>query len=67
MTTPDIDAYAVERWRTLIVASGAVQWIEELIAQRHARALSFLDRAAIPDAPRAALADMAVACTRRAA
>ncbi|MDZ4266958.1 MAG: polyprenyl synthetase family protein [Mycobacterium sp.] len=67
MTTPDIDAPAVERWRTLIVASGAVQWIEELIAQHHARALSFLDRAAIPDAPRAALADMAVACTRRAA
>lgn len=67
MRTPDIDAAAVERWRALIVASGAVQRIEDLIADRHARALSYLDRVTLPERPRAALADMAFACTQRAA
>ncbi len=66
MSIPEIDAAAVDRWRNLIVASGAVQWIEELIAERCRRALAILDSAIIPDAPRAALADMAVACTDRA-
>ncbi|MGP4055256.1 polyprenyl synthetase family protein [Mycobacterium sp. 4D054] len=67
MSSPQVDAADVERWRTLIVASGAVQWIEEQIAQRHDAALRFLDGVAIPDTPRAALAEMAVACTQRAA
>ena len=67
MVAPDIDADAVEQWRNLIVASGAVQRVEDLIADRHAEALSHLDRATIPDRPRAALADMAIACTQRAA
>ncbi len=67
MTMPQFDIGAVERWRNLIVASGAVQWIEELIAVRRGYALNFLDRAAIPDIPRTALIDMAVACTKRAA
>ncbi|MDY6998611.1 MAG: polyprenyl synthetase family protein [Actinomycetota bacterium] len=67
MRTPDLDAAAVEHWRNLIVASGAVQRIEDLIADRHAEALSQLERADIGERPRAALADMAVACTQRAA
>lgn len=67
MSMPQFDIGAVDRWRTLIVASGAVQWIEELIVERHRRALNFLDRAAIPDSPRRALIDMAIACTKRAA
>jgi geranylgeranyl diphosphate synthase, type I len=67
MTTPDIDADAVERWRSLIVATGALQWIEELIAQRHATALDDLEEAAVPERPRTALADMAGVCTQRAA
>ncbi|MBX7433039.1 polyprenyl synthetase family protein [Mycobacterium sp. Y57] len=67
MAAPQIDAAAVEHWRNLIVASGAVQRIEDLIADRHAEALSHLERVALDDRPRAALADMAVACTQRAA
>ncbi len=67
MNTPVLDTSAIEHWRNLIVASGAVQRIEELIAERHADAMSHLERAAIPERPRAALADMAVACTQRAA
>ncbi|KMO77154.1 (2E,6E)-farnesyl diphosphate synthase [Mycolicibacterium chubuense] len=67
MNRPHIDSDAADHWRNLIVASGAVQWIEQLIAERHTRALNFLDGVAIPDFARAALADMAVACTQRAA
>lgn len=67
MNRPHIDGDAADHWRNLIVASGAVQWIEQLIADRHTRALNFLDGVAIPDFARAALADMAVACTQRAA
>ncbi|CAN3127645.1 polyprenyl synthetase family protein [Mycobacterium sp. smrl_JER01] len=67
MRSPEIDADGVDRWRTLIAASGAVQWIEDLIGQRHDAALRFLDGAPIPDIPRTALAEMAVACTQRAA
>lgn len=67
MRSPEVDADAVARWRTLIMASGAVQWIEEQIGRRHDAALRFLDGAHIPEVPRAALAEMAVACTQRAA
>lgn len=67
MSATELDAAAIERWRTLIVASGAVQWIEEQIAERHRRAMAFLDQVDIPGLPRAALAEMAVACTQRAA
>ncbi len=67
MRAPHLDAAATERWRALIMASGAVQRIESLIADRRQRALTFLDRVEIPDRPRDALTEMAVACTRRAA
>ncbi len=67
MNRPHIDAEAAEHWRNLIVASGAVEWIEELIADRHSLALDHLDAVDLPDFARAALADMAVACTQRAA
>ncbi|MGE2737696.1 polyprenyl synthetase family protein [Mycolicibacterium vaccae] len=67
MSATDPDAASIERWRSLIVASGAVQWIEERIHERHRRAMAFLDQVDIPGLPRAALAEMAVACTQRAA
>ena len=35
-----------ERWRSLIIASGAVQWIEQLIDERLAQALGCLDTVA---------------------
>ena len=34
MSADDLDDAAIERWRTLIVATGAVQWIEEMIDDR---------------------------------
>jgi geranylgeranyl diphosphate synthase type I len=67
MAAPDIDDAAAERWRDLIVASGAVQRIEELIGERLTRALDIVDGLDITGAPGKALSDMAVACTRRAA
>jgi geranylgeranyl diphosphate synthase type I len=67
MTGTELSADDVERWRDLIVASGALNRIEDLITARHASAMNHLDRAAIPEHRRAALAEMAVACTQRAA
>ncbi|ORV92080.1 polyprenyl synthetase [Mycobacterium interjectum] len=62
-----LDDAALEHWRTLILATGAVQWIEELIADRFDSALRALDRAELDGRLRAALVDMAGLCTRRAA
>lgn len=67
MAGPDIDDAAAERWRHLIVASGAVQRIEELIGERLTRALDLIDGLDITGARSKALSDMAVACARRAA
>jgi len=67
MTTPALTAEDAERWRTLIVASGAAQWIEDLIEERLVRAIDCLDVAGIPQQARAAMEDMAVYCTERSA
>jgi geranylgeranyl diphosphate synthase, type I len=67
MSAPTLAAADAERWRALIIASGAVQWIEQLIGERLTQALDCLDTARIPEMTRAALHDMAVVCTRRAA
>ncbi|MEU0494563.1 polyprenyl synthetase family protein [Mycobacterium sp. NPDC006124] len=67
MTTPTLTTEDAERWRTLIIASGAIQWIEELIEQRLAQAIGYLDVAGIPQDARAAMEDMAVYCTERSA
>lgn len=67
MTTPTLTVDDAERWRTLIIASGAAQWIEELIDDRLAHALRCLDVAGIPQTARAAMEDMAVYCTKRSA
>ena len=67
MSTPVLGPADAERWRSLIIASGAVQWIEQLIDDRLKRALRSLDGLAIPQNTRAALEDMAVACTERVA
>jgi geranylgeranyl diphosphate synthase type I len=67
MVNACLDDAALDHWRTLIVATGAVQWIEELIAERVAKAQNALGRGmfAHPLAP--ALLDMAGLCTQRAA
>ena len=67
MSSPTLAAADAERWQTLIFASGAVQWIEQLIDERLTQALRHLDTVDIPDKARAALAHMAVVCTERAA
>ncbi len=67
MSSPALEPAAVDHWRGLIVTSGAVQWIEQLIHERLTQALGFLDTVDIPEMPRAALEDMAVVCTERAA
>jgi geranylgeranyl diphosphate synthase type I len=67
MSTPVLETSDAQRWRTLILASGAVQWIEQLIEQRVERALRCLQVAGIPGPTRTALEDMAIVCTERAA
>ena len=67
MSTPELGPRDAERWRDMITVSGAVQWIEELIEERLNQALACLDIAGIPEITRAALEDMAVACTKREA
>lgn len=67
MTTPTLGPADAERWRALITVSGAVQWIEQLIDERLTEALDCLDTADIPEVPRAAMEDMAIVCTERAA
>jgi geranylgeranyl diphosphate synthase type I len=62
-----LDDTDLERWRNLIVATGAVQRIEDLIAERVQAAHQALDDSRIDRSVRAELLDMASICTRRAA
>jgi geranylgeranyl diphosphate synthase type I len=55
----------IAHWRTLIVATGAPAWIEELIAERVAAAVDHINDDRIDDWVRSALADMAAVCTLR--
>jgi geranylgeranyl diphosphate synthase, type I len=65
MNSAELDDTAIERWRTIIIATGAVQWIEELIADRVASAHDALDEIALDESVCAALANMAALCTER--
>ncbi|MDT5315828.1 MAG: geranylgeranyl diphosphate synthase, type [Mycobacterium sp.] len=67
MTASALSPADVERWRALIVASGAVQWVEQLIDERLTLALDCVDTATVPEGSRAALRAMAVLCAERAA
>ena len=67
MSSEDIDGAAIARWRTLIVATGAVQFIEEMITRRVAEAREQIHDTKIAESVRAALADMANVCTMRIA
>lgn len=67
MSSDGIDEAAIARWRTLIVATGAVQWIEEMIAERVDEARERISESRIDEPVRAALADMAAVCTVRSA
>ncbi len=65
MNTEDLDDAALARWRILIVATGAVERIEEMISHRVTSARNHLEDIAISHPVRAALSNMAVACTKR--
>ncbi|MGX9790717.1 polyprenyl synthetase family protein [Mycobacterium sp. MMS18-G62] len=67
MASRDLDEGDVRRWRALIAATGAVDWIEELIESRMVRALTWIDSGHLDAVVRKALTDMAAACTERAA
>jgi len=66
MNTHDLDSSTIERWRDLIVATGAVQWIEDTISDRVTSALEELDVLKIDETVRTALTNMAAVCTERA-
>lgn len=57
----------VERWRGLIAATGAAEWIEQRIDERLAQALKCIDTDQVSHTARRVLVDMAVTCTQRAA
>ncbi|MEI6253708.1 MAG: polyprenyl synthetase family protein [Mycobacteriaceae bacterium] len=65
LSAEELDDSDIAHWRTLIVATGAVDWIEELIAERVASATEHLCDAPIDDWVRSALTDMAAVCTLR--
>ena len=65
MTADDLDDADIARWRSLIVATGAPDWIEELIAERVATANQMVCDNRIDDWVQSALADMAGVCTLR--
>ncbi|MDT5010541.1 MAG: geranylgeranyl diphosphate synthase, type, partial [Mycobacterium sp.] len=65
MSCDDIDDAAIARWRTLIVTTGAVDWIEDLIAERVATAHQHAFQAQVDGSVRSALVNMALVCTMR--
>jgi geranylgeranyl diphosphate synthase type I len=67
MAANDLDESDVRRWRALIAATGAVDWMEDLIESRLMRALTWIDSGHLDVVIRTALADMAAACKERAA
>ncbi len=65
MNEGELDDTAIDRWRALIVTTGAVQWIEDLISERVTSALDALDEVRLDESVRAALTNMAAVCTER--
>jgi geranylgeranyl diphosphate synthase, type I len=66
MDSDEIDDGALERWKALIVSTGATERIEEMINDRVMIARKALCDMSIDDTVRSTLADMAAACTDRA-
>ncbi len=67
MGARDLDEADIGRWRTLIAATGAVQWIEQMIADRLSTAIERIGTSRIDESVRSALVKMAAVCTQRAA
>jgi geranylgeranyl diphosphate synthase type I len=62
---PAVDDEAVERWRELIVATGARDRLGELIRERADKALAAIDPAVVPQPAADLLAALAARCTDR--
>ncbi len=67
MRCADLDEADIDRWRSLIAETGAVQRIEAMIDDRMRRASEWIDQSRLDGTVRSALIDMASACTKRAA
>lgn len=67
VNSDEFDDAMVDRVKTLIIASGAVQRVEDMISQRVESARKELDDMVIDDSVRVALGDLAAACTQRSA
>ena len=67
MNSDHLDDGALDRWRTLIIATGAAQLVEDMITDRATSARNELGAIRIDESVRAALANMASVCTERAA
>jgi len=65
MSADDLHESDIARWRNLIVATGAVDWIEDMIAERVATAHELAYDGRIDGWARSALANMASVCTMR--
>ena len=65
MNAEELTDSDIAHWRMLIVATGAVDWIEELIAERVATAIEHICDDRIDDWVQSTLADMAAVCTVR--
>ena len=65
MRAPELTDGDIERWRALIVASGAADYIEELITERVFAAIDHIRDRRIDDVVQDALAGMAAVCTMR--
>ncbi len=66
MNRDELDDSAMRQWRSLIVTTGAVEWIEEMITSRVASARNELSDMPIDHSVQTALANMAAVCTARA-
>lgn len=60
-----LDDNAIDRWKALIVETGAVQLIEQMIGDRVASACEHISDLPIDEPVRTALAEMAAVCTDR--
>ena len=66
INTEILDNNALNRWKALIIATGTLELIEQMISDRVAAALDGVAAMAVDEPIRRLLGDMATACTDRA-